>query len=322
VNRREFIVTAAGTLCAPLAVWAQQPGRLFRTGWLDYSSAAENLGIFVQAMSGRGWVQDKNFRIEYRGGEGKAERLEAVAAELVRLPADIIIAPGTPEALAARKATQAIPIVMTGADNPVELGLVDSLPHPGGNVTGLAGAGTELSGKLLSLLRELAPRMSRAAVLLDSTDPDHRARLRQLQAAAKTLGVSLDVVTVRRYSEIEPAFATIKQHGSELLIVPPSSMLVPRLVADLALKNGLPLASTSPSYAYEGGLMAYADDWSAVFDRVASFVDRILKGAKPTDLPVELPDKFKLIVNAKTARALGLAMPPSIMILADSVIES
>ena len=112
MNRREFIVTAAGTLCAPLAVWAQQPGRLFRTGWLDYSSAAENLGIFVQAMSGRGWVQDKNFRIEYRGGEGKAERLEAVAAELVRLPADIIIAPGTPEALAARKATQAIPIVM------------------------------------------------------------------------------------------------------------------------------------------------------------------------------------------------------------------
>ena len=164
--------------------------------------------------------------------------------------------------------------------------------------------------------------MSRVGVLLDATDPNHRARLRQLQAAARTLGVSLDVVTVQRFSEIEPAFATIKKHGSELLVVPPSSMLVPRWVADLALKNGLPLASTAPSYAYEGGLMAYSDDWNVVFDRVASFVDQIFKGARPADLPVELPDKFKLIVNAKTAQGLGLAIPQSIMLRADSVIES
>ena len=322
MNRREFIAAALGTACAPLTGRAQQSGKVHRIGWLDYSSSAENLGIFVQAMTGRGWVQGKTFTLEYRGGEGKIERLSAVAAELVRLPADVIVAPGTSEALAARKATDSIPIVMTGVDDPVELQLVASLAHPGGNITGLANAGSELNGKLLSLVREIVPKAPNVAVLLDSTDPDHRAKLHQLQGAAKTLGLALNVVAVQSYSEIETAFATIRKQGSRALVVSPSSMLIPRWLADLALKNGLPLASTSPAYAYEGGLMAYADDWNAVFDRVATFVDRILKGAKPADLPVELPAKFKLIVNAKTAQSLGITIPPSIMIRADSVIES
>ena len=321
MNRRKFIVAAWGTACVPFAAGAQQRVGVQRIGWLDFSSSAENLGIFVQAMSGRGWVQGKSFSVEYRGGEGKAERLATVATELVRLPADVIVAPGTLETIAARKATSTVPIVMTGVDDPVERGLVNSLARPGGNITGLANAGRELNEKLLSLVRELAPRAPSIAVLWDSTDPDHRVILGYLQAAAKTLGVPVNAVQVQRHTEVEPAFATFRKQGNQFLIVPLSSMLIPRWIADLALKHGLALASTSPGYVYEGGFMAYTNDWNAVFDRVATFVDRILKGARPADLPVELPAKFKLIVNAKTARTLGLTIPPSIMVRADSLIE-
>jgi putative ABC transport system substrate-binding protein len=159
------------------------------------------------------------------------------------------------------------------------------------------------------------------AVLWDSTDPEHQKILAYLQAAARTLGVSLNTVQVRRYTEVEPAFAEIKKQGAQMLIVPLSSMLVPRWIADLALSYQLLLASTSPAYAYEGGLIAYTDDWNAVFDRVATLVDKILKGAKPADLPVELPTKFKLIVNTQTAQTLGITVPPSIMLRVDKFIE-
>ncbi len=264
MNRREFIAAALSTTCAPFAVEAQQAGKAYRVGWLDYSSSAENLGIFAQAMGARGWIDGKSFGIEYRGGEGKVERLSTVTAELVRLPVDVIVAPGTAEALAAKKATGSIPIVMTGVNDPVERGLVGSLARPGGNITGLASAHKELNGKLLSLLRELFPRASSVAVLWDSTDPEHRVILDHLQGAARTLGVSLNSVPVQRHTEVEPAFAAIKKQGSQVLIVPLSSMLIPRWIADLALKEVLPLAATSPVYAYVGGLMAFSDDWMAV----------------------------------------------------------
>ena len=321
MSRRKFIAAVLGAVCTPSGVGAQQAARVYRVGWLDYSSSAENLGIFAQAMGARGWQDGKTYRIDYRGGEGKTARLSAVAAELTRLPADIIVAPGTAEALAAKKATAAIPIVMAGVDDPVELGLVASLPRPGGNITGLTNARRELSGKLLSLLRELFPRASSAAVLWDATDPEHKIILGYFQVAARTLGVSLNSVPVQRHTEVDAAMAGIRKQGNPMLVVLSSSMLVPRWIADLALKHGLPLASTSPGYAYEGGLMAFTDDWNAVFDRAANFVDRILKGARPADLPVELPTKFKLIVNTKTAQALGLAIPPSIRLRADHVIE-
>jgi putative ABC transport system substrate-binding protein len=320
VNRREFLGGALGTLCVPSVVVAQAD-RTRRIGWLDFSSSAENLGIFEQAMAGRGWTKGKAFSLDYRGGEGKIERLAAVTTELIRLPVDVIVAPGTPEALAARNATKTVPIVMAGVDDPVARGLVASLARPGRNITGVASARRELSGKLLSLVRELAPGSTRVAVLWDSTDPDHRVILGDLRAAAQTINVSLDAVEVQRYTDVEPAFAAIKRQGSKILVVPSSSMLVPRWIADLALAHGLALASTSPGYAYEGGLMAYTDDWNAVFERVAMFVDKVLKGAKPEDLPVELPAKFKLIVNAKTARALKLTIPQSIVLRADAVIE-
>jgi putative tryptophan/tyrosine transport system substrate-binding protein len=321
MNRRRTLVTLLALGVAPRIVGAQRPGKSYRVGWLDYSSSAENLGIFVQAMGERGWLEGKTFKVEYRGGEGKTEQLSKMAVELVRLPVDVIVAPGTREAIAAKKGTDSIPIVMTEVDDPVESGLVVSLGRPGGNVTGLASARRELSGKLLSLLREFFPRASSVAVLWDSTNPEIQATLGYLQIAARKLGVSLNSVPVQRYTEVEPAFAAIKKQGSQLLIVPLSSMLVPGWIADLALKYKLALASTSAGYAYEGGLLAYTDDWNAVFNRVAILVDRILKGAKPVDLPVEFPAKFKLIVNVKTAQALGFAIPPSIMLQVDHIIE-
>ena len=298
-----------------------QSERIRRIGWLDLNSATMNLEICERAMAGRGWTKGKNFGLDYRGGEGRIERLATVTTELIRLPVDVIVVPGTSEAIAARNATKTVAIVMAGVDDPVARGLVVSLARPGRNVTGVAGARRELNAKLLSLARELAPGSTRVAVLWDSSDPDHKVILDDLRVAARTIKVSLNPVEVQQYTDVEPAFAAIKRQGGKILIVPSSSMLVPRWIADLALTHGLALASTSPGYVYDGGLIAYTDDWNALFERVAAFVDRILKGAKPESLPVELPAKFKLIVNAKTARALKLNIPQSIMVRADAVIE-
>jgi putative ABC transport system substrate-binding protein len=210
---------------------------------------------------------------------------------------------------------------MTGVDDPVERGLIGSLARPGGNITGVSNIAGELSEKLVSLLRELLPRASRVAVLWDSSHPDHRAILKHLQLATGKLGMSLDSTPVQRHIEVEPTLTEIKKQGAHVLIVLSSSMLVPGWIADVSLKHRRPLASTSPGYVYEGGLIAYTDDWNAVFDRAAAYVDKILKGAKPADLPVERPTKFKLIVNAKTAQTLGLTIPASILLRADHIIE-
>lgn len=322
MDRRELILAGLTAACLPSVGAAQAIGKVQRVGWPDYSSAAENLGIFVQALAMRGWVEGQTFAMEYRGGEGNATRLSTAAATLARLPVNIIVAPGTAEALAARKATETIPIVMTGVDDPVERGLVMSLARPGTNVTGLAGAGRELNDKLLSLVREIVPRAPSVGVLWDSNDADQRVVLGQIEAAARTLGMKLNPVAAQRASDVEPAVAAIRKQGSQALVALPSSMLVPRWIADIALKNGLLLASTAPGYVYEGGLIAYTNDWIAVFDRVAALVDRILKGAKPADLPVELPVKFKLVVNAKTAQLLGLTIPQAILISANSIIKT
>jgi len=244
-----------------------------------------------------------------------------VAAELVRLPVDTIVAPGVTEVAAARRATRSIPIVMAGVDDPVARGLVASLARPGRNVTGVAGAARDLSAKLLAAVRDIAPAKARVAVLTVSTDSEHRGIVSDLRAAARALNVPLTAIDVTEYTDVEPAFVAIKRQGSKALIVPGSTMLVPRWIADLALMHGLALASTSPAYAYEGALICVTEDWSAVFDRVAAYVDRILKGARPETLPVETPAKFRMIINRKTARALKLTLPQSLVARADSVIE-
>lgn len=320
MNRRELLGSALAMLCATPRVVALSE-RNARIGWLELNASADNLGIFEQAMARRGWTRGTTFSLEYRSGEGKPERLASVCADLVRLPVDVIVAPGAAEVLAAKSATKSIPIVMARVDEPVARGLFGSFAQPGRNVTGVASARRELNARLLSLVHELAPRVSRVAVLWDSTDPGHRDTLADLRVAARKVNVSLNAVDVQQYTDVEPAFATIKRQGNKVLVVPWSSMLVPRWIADLALTHGLALASTSPGYVYDGGLIACTDDWNAVFDRVAAFVDKILKGARPTELPVEVSAKFKLIVNAKTARTLKLAIPQSILVHADAVID-
>jgi putative ABC transport system substrate-binding protein len=322
MRRRAFIgIVGAGLLVPRTVVRARRAEKVYRIGWLDFSSSAENLGIFVQAMDALGWKEGKTFRIEYRGGEGRLDRLTAVAAELARLAVDVILAPGASETLAARTATASVPIVMVGVDDPVGRGLVAAFPRPNGNVTGVAGWRKELSGKLLSLLREFVPDDSSLSVLWDTTDPDHRPILDHLQAAAQRLGLSLLSVPIEQASEVEAAFASIRDQQHRMLIVPFSVTLVPTWIADLALRHRLLLASTTPAYAYEGGLMAYTEDWNATFNRAATFVDRILRGANPALLPIELPSQFKLIVNAVTAQRLDLAVPPAIMVQADYIID-
>lgn len=320
MRRREFVGGVLAAWSVRNAAYAQSE-RLYRIGWLDLNSSTANVRAFEQALTARGWVRDKGFSLDYRGGDGRIERLATVTAELTRLPVDVIVAPGATEVAAARRATKSIPIVMAGVDDPVGRGLVASLARPGRNVTGVAGVRRELSGKLLGWVREIVPAKSRVAVLTVSTDADHRGIVDDLRVAARAMNVPLAAVDVTEYTDVEPAFATIKRQGNKALIVAPSTMLVPRWIADLALTHGLALASTSPAYAQEGGLIAYADDWSAMLDRVAAFVDRILKGARPESMQVEVPTKFSLIVNRRTARALKLTIPQSILARADSVID-
>lgn len=315
------MLLGAAIVASPTLSRAQPSGRMRRVGWLDYNSSAENIGIFGTAMGHRGWREGETFQIDYRGGLGRVERLTDGAGELVRLPVDVIMAPGSPEALVARKATDSIPIVITGIDEPMMLGMVGNLARPAGNITGVASPRSQLSGKLLSLLREVLPQATNVAALWDTNDPDHQAAIADLQAAARALGLSLSVRQVQRPVDVEAAFAAFAGQGHRMLIAPFSTLLVPRWIADLALQHRLALGSTSPGFAYEGGLMAYTEDWDAMFDRTAVFVDRILKGARPAELPVELPTKFKLIINAGTARALGLAIPQSITVRADHMIE-
>jgi putative ABC transport system substrate-binding protein len=321
MNRREFIGAALGSICVPAATIAQVGRARRRIGWLDFGSSLANLGLFEQSMAGRGWIKGETFGVDYRSSEGSVERLATATAELIRLPVDVIVAPGVAEALAAKNATRTVPVVIAGIDDPVARGLVVSLARPGRNVTGVARAHRELVGRLLSFVREVVPGTSRMAVLVDSADPDHRGILGDLHATARSTHASLNAVEVEQYMDVEPAVARIKRQGSKVLVVPPSSMFVPRWIADLALTNGLALASTSPAYAYEGGLLACADDWAIVYDRAAAVVDRILRGAKPADIAIESPTKFRLIVNARTARTLKITLPQPLLSRADAVIE-
>ncbi|MCC6197860.1 MAG: ABC transporter substrate-binding protein, partial [Burkholderiales bacterium] len=219
----------------------------------------------------------------------------------------------------ARRTTTTIPIVMSGVDDPVGRGLIASLARPGGNVTGLASTAREMNEKLLSLVRDLLPQASSVAVLYDTNDVDGSSILKKIQSAAKSAGLGVLPAAAQRPADVEPAIAAARKQGVQVLLVLPSSMLIPNWVADLALRNRLPMVSTAAGYAFDGGLLAYTDDRNAVFDRVAFFVDRILKGAKPADMPVELPAKFRLILNDRTAQSLGLPIPKSIELVAERI---
>jgi putative ABC transport system substrate-binding protein len=314
---------ALGLLAAPLAASAQQPpGKTARIGFLgDVPPFLDE--AFRQGLRELGYVEGQNIAIEYRSSEWKFERLPGLAAELVRLKVDVIVAANTRATEAAKQATSTIPIVFTVSGDPVAEGLVASLARPGGNLTGLATISPELVGKQLEMLKAVAPKVSRVALLQNPTQPSHSRAVRQAEDAARVLRVQLQVLKARTPSEIEAAFAAMRsQRADGVLVLRDAEFRAQRAqIVALAAKHRLPGMYGLREEAEAGGLMAYGASVPQLFRRAATYVDRILKGAKPADLPVEQPTKFELVINLKTAKALGLTIPPSLLQQADQVIQ-
>jgi putative ABC transport system substrate-binding protein len=282
------------------------------------------LDTFRQDLRDFGYVEGQNLLIERRYAEGSAARLGALAAELVRLPVDVIVAGGSAATRAAQQATRTIPIVMASSGNPVGLGFVASLARPEGNITGMSNFVAELPGKQLELLKEVVPQSTRLAVVTNPASPAHEPEMAHLAVAAKALGVHVHVVPLRSRDELIGAFATMAREGAEALVVLGEPLLIDRIISaivDLAAQYRLPAIYRWRSHAQAGGLMSYGPNQPAIWRRFAYYADRLLQGATPADLPVEQPTKFELILNLKTAKALGMTMPPSLLLLADEVIQ-
>jgi putative ABC transport system substrate-binding protein len=330
MNRRHAGFALLGLLAciaSPLFGHAQQPGKVYRIGYLSApsrESVERGVEAFLKALRDQGWVEGKNLVIEFRWAEGKVERLPELAAELVRLKVDVIVAPAGSAAQAAKNATSTIPIVMIFPNDPVAIGLVASLARPGGNVTGTTfTSGPEIFGKQLQLLKEAVPHATRVAVLGNPSDPEWAAQAKEVEAAARALGIRLQRVEARGPEEFDSAFATMARERAEaLLVAGGSTFLVHRAkLAELALKGRLPTIYSFRENVQSGGLMAYAINMADFVGRAATYVDKILKGARPADLPVERPTKFELVINLKTAKALGLTIPASLLQRADEVIQ-
>jgi len=326
---------ALGILSAPLAAEAEQAGKVHRIGFLSPSSPSDperlaspfgerGLAAFRQGLRDLGYVEGQNIAIEYRWAEGRFERLPDLAAELVRLKVDVIVSVVTQASLAAKNATRTIPIVMVAAGDPLGSGLVASLARPGGNVTGPSSMYAELAGKQLELLKETVPKVSRVAVLWNPANAVWQAQmLRATEVAARALGLQLQLLEARGPDELEGAFAAMTRERASALLVQVDVIfaLHARRIADLAAKRHLPAMYGSREHVEAGGLMSYAPNIPDLFRRAATYVDKILKGAKPADLPVEQPTRFELVLNMKTAKALGITFPPTIMVRADQVIQ-
>jgi ABC-type uncharacterized transport system substrate-binding protein len=329
MDRRVFLGSLAGLLAAPLAGEAQQTGKVWRIGYMSVPSrqSGEDLidRVFLPALREHGLVDGKSLLIEWRWADGKPERLPGFAAELVALGVDLIVAPQSDSALAAKRTSHTIPIVLVLAGDPVTDGLVTSLAHPGGNVTGLTSSpGPEIDGKRLELLKE-ATGATRVAVLWNPArrSPSVELGLRQVSIGARALGVQLQVLEARGPDHFGPAFAAMARGRAGALLIPTDSMfwLHRRRLAELESKYRLPTLHGLREHVETGSLMAYGPDLADLFRRAAIYVDKILKGAKPADLPIEQPTKFELVINLKTAKALGLTIPPSLLERADQVIE-
>jgi putative ABC transport system substrate-binding protein len=314
-------------LLAPLGAAAQQAGKVPRIGYLAAGSPSGGphlLEAFRKGLRELGWVEGQNIVIDYRFAEGRFDRLPDLAAELVRLKVDIIVAGPTPPAAAAKKATETIPIVMIGVGDPVGQGLIASLARPGGNVTGLSySVGLEIFGKGLELLKETVPKVRRVAILSNPANPSHPLAIREVNVAARSLGVQLQLLEARGPNEFDGAFAAMAKErvGALLVVTDPMLVLHRTRLADLAARSRLPAAYGTRESVEAGGLMSYGPSLSDLWRRAATYVDKILKGAKPADLPVEQPTKFELVINVKAAKALGLTIPQSMFIRADEVIE-
>ncbi len=328
MDRRRFLLTSlAGALAAPLAAGAQQAGKSWRVGLLSpgsASAAGSRLAAFKHGLRELGYVEGQNLAIEYRWAEGNEDRLSALAVDLVRLKVDVVVTQGTLATLAARRATTTTPIVFAVANDPVGAGLVASLTRPGGTVTGLATMGSDMTAKRLELLREAVPGLTRIAILWNPKNPSSQSELRETEAGARALGIQVQSVEARDVRRLDLAFAAMtRERAGALIVLSDSTLFGQRTqIAELAAKNRLPAIAWTPEFVEDGNLlMTYGPNVSAMYRRAAAYIGKIFDGAAPATLPVEQPTTFELLINLKTAKALGLTIPPSLLLRADQVIE-
>jgi putative ABC transport system substrate-binding protein len=305
---------------------AQQPKKVPRVAWLTSSPLSGNanrIEAFRQGLRELGYVEGENIVIEYRSGEGNRDRVPALAVELVHLKVDVIVTAGASTTRSAKAATTTVPIVMAQDIDPVESGFVTSLARPGGNITGLSTLAPELSGKRLELLKEIVPKLSRVAVLGTSTVPGHSQMIREIERAAKAFSVKLQYLDVLDSKSIENAFRAASKERAEAILTLQSPIVFSQRaqILDLAVKNRLPVMYFQTEYVDAGGLMSYSANLNDLARRAATYVDKILKGAKPSDLPVEQPKKFDFVINLKAAKQIGLTVPPNVLVRADRVIR-
>jgi putative tryptophan/tyrosine transport system substrate-binding protein len=325
MRRREFMTLVGGAAVAwPLAGRAQQAAKLPTIGFLGTPAAsawAPWTAAFVQRLRELGWIEGRTVAIQYRWAEGRAERWAEFAAEFVGLKVDVIVSGGN-AAVAAKRASTVVPIVFTMVDDPVGMGLVASLARPGGNVTGLAMQSTDVVGKRLALLREAVPDLRRLAIMANVEYPFAALEMAQAQTAVRTLGLDAAIFEIRRAEDIAPAFEALKDRADALYVVGDALVMTHRIrINTLALTARVPTMHVVRELVEVGGLMSYGANFSDLFRRAADYVDKILRGVKPGDIPVEQPTKFDLVINLTTARALGLTVPPTLLARADEVIE-
>jgi putative tryptophan/tyrosine transport system substrate-binding protein len=324
MRRREFITLLGGVTASwPLAVGAQQAAKSPSLGYLSAGGTAIGLPGLLDGLRQLNWIEGKTIVIEYRFAENRNDRLSELAAELVRLKVDVIVAAGTLAPLAAKHASTTIPIVMTSAGDPLGTGLVDSLARPGGNVTGLSLMSPELGGKRLQLIEQMVPHIARVAILWNATNPYPALVFKQTESAARQLKIEVQSLELRTPDDLNSALeAAVREKANALITVEdPLTVNYRKEIANFATNNRLPTMSGLREYAEAGGLLSYGPDISDLYRRAAGYVDKILKGAKPSELPVEQPIKFEFIINLKTANALGLTVPPDMLAIADALIE-
>jgi putative tryptophan/tyrosine transport system substrate-binding protein len=326
VRRREFITLLGGAVAGwPFSTRAQQSAKLPIVAYLSPTAPSHEgqwIAAFVRRLHEFGWIEGRTFEIEYRWVDGHAERLSAFADELVRLKVSVIVTGATPPTMAAKRATSVIPIVFVGSGDPVGAGLVASLARPGGNVTGLSNQGPDAASKRVELLREVVPSIRRLAILSDGSNPVVMHEADQAQAAARALGLEVVPLDVRRVDDLAPAFAALDSHA-DALYVPGAPLFSSNAnaISTLALKARLPDVHSIREEVVAGGLLSYGPSFADLFRRAAELVDKILRGTRPAEIPVEQPTKFDLVINLKTAKARGLTVPHNLLVLADEVIE-
>ena len=326
MKRRKFIGLLGAMVGSPLAASAQQRGKIWRIGMLEITAPgvnAANLDAFRKGLRDLGYAEGQHVVIEYRSADGRSERFPSLAAEFVRLNVDVIVTRGTPAVMAAKNATATIPVVMAASGEPLRTGVVAALARPGGNVTGLSAITNELIGKRLEMLREVVPGIRRVGLLHNMSNPVAPRQWEELKAVVQALGIEPRLLDVRSPEQIEPAIVAAAAQQTQALVIGNDTVMHSNRghVVELAAKHKLPATYYAREFVDAGGLMTYGVNYPDLYRRAATFVDKIFKGAKPSDLPVEEPTRFDLVVNLKTAKALGLTVPPTLLARADEVIE-